>query len=80
MLYRRKLIFNSLAVNPSLDKGYINHHNMRLSGDDSSLHISKHDVPTSIEAFAYPLYLNESIYLKYVCLDSADDAITIITL
>lgn len=143
MLYRLELIFNSLVVNPSLDKGYIDDNNLVLSGDGSSLHIhasvypkkvkdgnedeaiyrvsapdanigwdsdlgtyylgytfynisyhnsklgydlpiyitldkaSKHDAPTSIEAFAQLLCLNQSIHPKYVCLDSASDAIPI---
>ena len=132
-----------LYVNSSLDKGYIDNHNLVLSGDGSSLHIhasshpkkgkdgnkdeavykvsapdanigwdsdlgayylgytfynisyhnskfgydlpvyiildkaSKHDAPTSIAAFAQLLCLNESIHPRYVCLDSASDAIPI---
>lgn len=143
MLYRLQSMFNSIVVNPSLDKNYINDDNLVLSGDGSAVHIhassnpkkvkdgnedeaiyrvsapdanigwdsdlgmyylgytfynisyhnsklgydlpiyitidkaSKHDAPTSIEAFAQLLNLNKSIHPKYVCLDSASDAMPI---
>lgn len=143
MLYRLQSIFNSIVVNPSLDKDYINNDNLVLSGDGTSLHIhasnkpkkvkdgdeneaiyrvsapdanigwdsdlgtyylgytiynisyhnsslgydlpiyitldkaSKHDAPTSIEALGQLLNLNKTIHPKYICLDSASDALPI---
>ena len=49
MLYRLQSIFNSLAVNPSLDKGYIDNHNLVLSGDGSSLHIHASRHPKKVK-------------------------------
>lgn len=39
MIYTLQLVFNTLAVVPSIDKGFIDTNNLILSGDGSSLHI-----------------------------------------
>ena len=39
MTYTLQCLFNSLAVIPSIDMGFIDDHNLVLSGDGSSLHI-----------------------------------------
>lgn len=39
MIYTLQLVFNALAVVPSIDKGFINTSNLILSGDGSSLHV-----------------------------------------
>lgn len=48
-LYKIQSLFNTLAVNPSLDKGLIDKQEFVLSGDGSSLHIHASTFPKKVK-------------------------------
>lgn len=49
-LYKIQSLFNSLVVNPSIDKGIIDQNELILSGDGTSLHIHASQYPKKVKS------------------------------